>query len=162
MLNKFTITSQLKWAFLGVILTSGVGINSKPAIAGCNPFGCSQSSVAECNPFGCPNSPMGEKCTPFGCPPSPQPPQQQPATQQPPVVYPPYPYPAYPYPNVGGNPQAIQQCMNGLLYQRQLVCTRQSGCSRIPQEGFGGWEYRNVRTQTSDVAAAQACQNARQ
>jgi hypothetical protein len=159
MFDKFTITSQLKWVFLGVILASGVGINNKPAIAGCNFHGCSQSSVAECNFHGCPNPPMGQECNFHGCPPSPQPPQQQQPTQPPAVVYPPYPYP--PYPNVGGNPQAIQQCMNGLLYQRQLVCTRESGCSSIPQEGFGGWEYRTVRTQTSDAAAAQACQNAR-
>ena len=46
---------------------------SAPAQAGCNPFGCSQSSNAECNPFGCPNAPLGQSCTPFGCPASPQP-----------------------------------------------------------------------------------------
>jgi hypothetical protein len=55
---------------IGVML---VCIDSKPAFAGCNPFGCSQSSVAECNPFGCPNVPLGQACTPFGCPASPQP-----------------------------------------------------------------------------------------
>jgi hypothetical protein len=45
----------------------------QPAWAGCNPFGCSNSSNAECNPFGCPNGPLGQACTPFGCPASPQP-----------------------------------------------------------------------------------------
>ncbi|MCY7367967.1 MAG: hypothetical protein LH474_07425 [Chamaesiphon sp.] len=128
-----------------------MGVKTQSAVASCNPFGCSQSSAAECNPFGCPNPPLGAACTPFGCPAS-----SQPSPQPPAVVYPPYPYPT-----VGGSPQAIQQCMNSLLYTRQLVCTRESGCSRIPQEGFGGWQYDNVRTKTSDTAAAQACQNAR-
>lgn len=82
MFKKFIFTSQLKWVFLGALLTTAVGINSEPAFAGCNVFGCSQSSVAECNPFGCPNSPMGQACTPFGCPASPQPPQQ-PSAQPP-------------------------------------------------------------------------------
>lgn len=67
--------------FVSVIATS-IGIDDKPAVAGCNPFGCSQSSVAECNPFGCPNTPAGAACTPFGCPSSP-PPQQQPVYVQP-------------------------------------------------------------------------------
>jgi hypothetical protein len=165
MFKKLTIASQFQWIFLGAFLTLGVGIESKPAIAGCNFHGCSQSSVAECNFHGCPNPPMGAECNFHGCPPSPQPPQQQQQQQQQqpvqqvPVVYPPYPYP--PYPNVGGSPQGIQQCMNSLLYRQELVCTRASGCSGIPKEGIGGWEYRSVRTQTSDTAAAQACQNAR-
>jgi uncharacterized membrane protein len=71
MFRQFSLTSSLKWIFLGTILATVVGIESKPAFAGCNPFGCSQSSVSECNPFGCPKAPMGEACTPFGCPPSP-------------------------------------------------------------------------------------------
>jgi len=121
MFKKLTIASQFKWIFLGAFLTLGVGIESKPAIAGCNFHGCSQSSVAECNFHGCPNPPMGAECNFHGCPPSPQPPQQQQQQQQQqpvqqvPVVYPAYPYP--PYPNVGGSPQGIQQCMNSLYIQ---------------------------------------------
>jgi hypothetical protein len=61
---------------------------------------------------------------------------------------------------IGGSPEGIHKCMQGLLYKRQLVCTRDS-CSQIPQEGFGGWKYQNVRTDISEPAAAQACQNAR-
>ena len=72
MFRQFNLKSSLKWVFVGAILTSVVGIENKPAVAGCNPFGCSQSSVAECNPFGCPNTPMGAACNPFGCPPSPR------------------------------------------------------------------------------------------
>lgn len=160
MFNKLTTTSQLKWVFLGAILTLGVGIDIKPAVAGCNAFGCSQSSVAECNPFGCPNSPRGEACTPFGCPPSPQPQQQQPVQpQQPPLQQPLYPYPPYPYPpNIGGSPQAIQQCMESLLYRTE------------GQKPYPGWicvandvncKTVRVRTEISESAAAQACQNAR-
>ncbi|MDF5731210.1 MAG: hypothetical protein PUP92_25220 [Rhizonema sp. PD38] len=65
------------------VVTTSIGIQSKPAIAGCNPFGCSQSAIAECNPFGCPQAPTGQACTPFGCPSSPQPQQQQQQQQQP-------------------------------------------------------------------------------
>jgi hypothetical protein len=57
----------------GVFTLLGEIASNRLAQAGCNPFGCSQSSAAECNPFGCPKSPMGGDCTPFGCPPSPQP-----------------------------------------------------------------------------------------
>lgn len=77
-----------------------------------------------------------------------------------------YPYP-YPYPaSPSGDPQAIRQCMQNLLYERQPVCTR-SYCARLgsPAENannnFGGWEWQTVRTATSESAAAQACQNAR-
>lgn len=66
----------------------------------------------------------------------------------------------------GGDPQAIQQCMNGLLYVRKPVCTR-SACARLstPEEnannGFGGWQWQTVRTETSESTAADACRNAR-
>ncbi|MCL6754004.1 hypothetical protein KBT16_24715 [Nostoc sp. CCCryo 231-06] len=64
---------------IGTILS---GVDIKPAFAGCNTFGCSQSSVAECNPFGCPQSPLGAACTPFGCPPSAQQPVRYPDNYQ--------------------------------------------------------------------------------
>ncbi|AFZ27008.1 hypothetical protein Cylst_4957 [Cylindrospermum stagnale PCC 7417] len=86
--------------FVGVasVIATSIGIETKPALAECNPFGCSQSSVAECNPFGCPKAPMGAACTPFGCPQSPQ--QQQPQQVQP--YYPPQQVQPY-YP-----PQQVQ------------------------------------------------------
>lgn len=62
------------------IISTSISFESKPALAGCNLFGCSQSRVAECNPFGCPKLPLGEACSLLGCPPSPplQPTQPQP------------------------------------------------------------------------------------
>ena len=100
-------------ASVGVIsvVISCIGIESKPALAGCNAFGCSQSSVAECNPFGCPQVPMGQACTPFGCPPSPQPQQQQPNTiyvqpqPQPFYVQPQQPFYVQPQQPIYGQPQ---------------------------------------------------------
>jgi hypothetical protein len=69
MINKLlSSTTILTLSFAGIGFFS-----MSPAQAGCNTFGCSQSSVAECNPFGCPQAPMGEECTPFECPPSPTP-----------------------------------------------------------------------------------------
>lgn len=64
---------------------------------------------------------------------------------------------------VGGSPEAIASCMRRLMYERKLVCTRTGfpKCSSIPSEGFGGWQTQNVRTETSEDAAVQACQNAR-
>jgi hypothetical protein len=59
-----------------------------------------------------------------------------------------------------GSPQGISDCMKRLMYQRKLVCTRQR-CSHFPSEGFGGWEMQDVRTEVSEAAAVQACQNAR-
>ncbi len=61
----------------------------------------------------------------------------------------------------GGNPQAISDCMNKLMYEQRLVCTR-SYCSRLsPQDGFGGWQRQTVRTAISEDAAVRACRNAR-
>jgi len=75
--SKRKVTSTLS----AVLFVGAAGIPtlliSAPAQAGCNPFGCSQSSNAECNPFGCPNAPLGQSCTPFGCPASPQPQYEQ-------------------------------------------------------------------------------------
>jgi hypothetical protein len=61
---------------------------------------------------------------------------------------------------VGGSPEAIASCMRRLMYERKLVCTR-NRCSSIPSEGFGGWQTQDVRTEISEDAAVQACQNAR-
>ncbi len=63
----------------------------------------------------------------------------------------------------GGSPAAIAACMKKLMYERKLVCTRTGfpSCSSIPSEGFAGWEMQDVRTEISETAAVQACQNAR-
>lgn len=63
----------------------------------------------------------------------------------------------------GGSPAAIATCMKKLMYERKLVCTRTGfpSCSSIPHEGFAGWEMQDVRTEISETAAVQACQNAR-
>jgi hypothetical protein len=126
---------------------------AQPSVAQtCNVFGCSQPGAGACNPFGCPN-PGANPCTPFGCPASPTP-AATPAVQ-PPVIYQPQ------QPQIGGSPQAIGNCMKNLMYEQQLVCTR-SYCSQLNREdGWGGWQLQTVRTQTSEVAAVQACQNAR-
>lgn len=59
---------------------------------------------------------------------------------------------------VGGSPQAIQQCMENLLYRTEV------------QKPFSGWicvendvncKTVRVRTDISEAAAVQACQNAR-
>lgn len=59
---------------------------------------------------------------------------------------------------VGGSPQAIQQCMENLLYRTEV------------QKPFSGWicvandvncKTVRVRTEISEAAAVQACQNAR-
>jgi hypothetical protein len=64
---------------------------------------------------------------------------------------------------VGGSPEAITTCMRRLMYERKLVCTRTGfpRCSSMPSEGFGGWQTQDVRTEISEAAAVQACQNAR-
>ncbi len=135
--------------------------HTQPSVAQtCNPFGCSQPGAGACNPFGCPN-PGADPCTPFGCPASPTPAggtAAQPLViyqpQQPPVIY-------QPRRQIGGSPQAIGNCMKNLMYEQQLVCTR-SYCSQVSREdGWGGWQLQTVRTQTSEVAAVQVCQNAR-
>ncbi|GAA6619651.1 hypothetical protein [Scytonema sp. NUACC26] len=139
------------------IVATCIGIDSERAIAGCNPFGCSQSSVAECNPFGCPQAPMGEACTPFGCPSSSQPQLQQPVQQ--PVQQPPVPYlPPYPYsnPNSGGTAEGITSCIQRLLYRPAKVCTRAT-----PSGYCYEWGNGQKRTEISEATAAQACQNAR-
>ena len=70
-------TLSLTSAAAIICSSSAIYLSSPPALAGCNPFGCSNSSNAECNPFGCPNGPLGQACTPFGCPASPQPPAER-------------------------------------------------------------------------------------
>jgi len=141
----------MRTAFLSIALVGSITgiLHTNPVLAGCNAFGCSQSSAADCNAFGCPNPPMGASCTAFGCPASPQP-----------AAPPPRPVIVNPNNTIGGSPEGIQNCMRGLLYKRQLVCTRDR-CSSIPREGFGGWQSQNVRTELGESAAAQACQNAR-
>lgn len=54
------LKKSLTTVFLFAIPLSAIAIAvaNKPVIAGCNPFGCSQSSAAECNPFGYPNPPI--------------------------------------------------------------------------------------------------------
>lgn len=143
----------MKKIFLSITLVGLItgALHAQPVVAGCNPFGCSKSEAADCNAFGCPKPPMGEECSPFGCPPSEQPAPTSPAT--PPLI-------VYPNQSIGGSPEGISKCMQKLLYERKLVCTRDS-CSRIPREGFAGWQSQNVRTDLSESAAAQACQNAR-
>ena len=61
-MNKLVSIFTIAFALTGLNL-----VLTPLAEAGCNAFGCSQSSRAECNPFGCPQ-PGGEACTPFGCP----------------------------------------------------------------------------------------------
>lgn len=67
-----------------IVPASAAGL---PALAGCNPFGCSQPGAGDCNPFGCPNPGAGP-CTPFGCPPSPVQPVHR---EMPAVMYMPAP-----------------------------------------------------------------------
>ena len=149
--KKSVIINRFKWLWFGVIVASGVGIYSQPAFAGCNPFGCSQSSAAECNPFGCPNSPMGAACTPFGCPTSPQPVNNNPA---PPVANP--SVIIAPSNSVGGTSDGIVSCMQRLLYKPARVCTASTRSGYCYEWGNG-----IARTQISEETAAQACQNAR-
>ncbi|PSB34765.1 hypothetical protein [Chlorogloea sp. CCALA 695] len=141
-----TLKKSLTTAFLLTIPVSAIAIAlaNKPAIAGCNPFGCSPSSAAECNPFGCPNPPVGDACTPFGCPSSAQP-QPQPTNNTAPT--------GSSQPR-GGSPDGIASCVNKLLYKNVEICTqtRFGSCSKT--------EIRQVRTDTSENVAAQACQNA--
>lgn len=65
-----------------------------------------------------------------------------------------------------GDPQAISDCIQRLLYERRPVCTR-SGCAQLssPAENadrnFGGWQWQTVRTDVRESTAAEACQNAR-
>ncbi len=131
---------------------------AQPSVAQtCNVFGCSPPGASACNPFGCPN-PGAAPCTPFGCPASPTP-AAAPAAQ-PPVIYQPQQTPVIyqPQPQIGGSPQAIQQCMENLLYRTEV------------QKPFSGWicvpndvncRTVRVRTEISEAAAVQACQNAR-
>ena len=145
-LKKHIITSLFS---LVQITTIFITINNKPAFADCNFHGCSQSSVAECNFHGCPNAPMGKACTFNGCPASPQPqPQAQPQPIQP------YPQPYAPV--YGGDPQAIRQCMNGLLFRMEERRTPNSIsilADKVTQV--------RVRTEISEDAAVRACQGAR-
>ncbi|MBD1848207.1 hypothetical protein H6F89_33620 [Cyanobacteria bacterium FACHB-63] len=64
-------------------------------------------------------------------------------------------------PAPSGNGRAISTCMKNLMYEQRLVCTR-SYCSQLSREdGWGGWQLQTVRTEISEAAAVQACQNAR-
>jgi hypothetical protein len=67
------------------------------------------------------------------------------------------------YRDSGGSPEAIASCMKKLMYERKLVCTRDSinACSAYPQDGWAGWQAQDVRTDISESAAVQACKNAR-
>jgi hypothetical protein len=142
-----TLKKSLATVFLLTIPVSAIAIAlvNKPVMAGCNPFGCSQSSAAECNPFGCPNSPVGSACTPFGCPTSAQP-QPQPTNNTAPT--------GSSQPR-GGSPDGIASCVNQLLYKNVEVCTRTDTFGRCSKR-----ELRQVRTDTSENVAALACQNA--
>ena len=139
------------------LLTVSIGtifseFESQPAMAGCNPFGCSQSSAAECNPFGCPNPPLGKQCSAFGCPSSPQLPKSNPPAANPAnptVILAPNQQPA------GGSADAIVSCIQRLLYKPAKVCTASTPYGHCYQYGDG-----LVRTEISEATAAQACQNA--
>jgi hypothetical protein len=138
-----TISKVLTIGILSASLPLFVQIEHSVAQT-CNAFGCSQPGAGACNPFGCPN-PGADPCTPFGCPASPTPSSAPPARQ----------------PQIGGSPQAIASCMKNLMYEQRLVCTR-SRCSQLNREdGWGGWQLQTVRTEISEAAAVQACQNAR-
>lgn len=150
-MRRSLTTAFLLTAPIGTTLF--IGIKTQPAIAGCNPFGCSQSSAAECNPFGCPNPPLGAECTPFGCPassqPSPQLPSSNPPVANPTIILPPNQQPT------GGSADAIVSCMQGLLYKRARVCTASTPSGNCYRYGEG-----LVRTEISEATAAQACQGA--
>ncbi|GAP96964.1 DUF1036 domain-containing protein [Leptolyngbya sp. NIES-2104] len=113
------LASQSFAVFL--VLSGSVGavlLEHTPAVAGCNVFGCSESTVAECNPFGCPNSPRGQACTAFGCPPSPQ---------------------AAPPPNSGSwtSSSSLRQVCNGTGERVNVALGYESGISR------GWWTLSN-------------------
>jgi hypothetical protein len=166
-MSKMTRRSlSLACILTGTLGAAVIGIKNEPAVAGCNPFGCSSSSVAECNPFGCPKPPQGAECNPFGCPDSPQPatPPPQPPVIYPPPYPPPYPYPPYPYgvppqPNYDRQaPRAsageIADCVKKLMFKRVLICTDPDGtCSPFSRH----LKEREVRTEVSENAAVQAC-----
>ncbi|MEG4808280.1 hypothetical protein QUA82_13415 [Microcoleus sp. F8-D3] len=150
--NGFLSGTISKVLTIGILSASlPLFVQIEPSVAQtCNVFGCSQPGASACNPFGCPN-PGAAPCTPFGCPASPTP-AASPAAQ-PPVIY-----QQQPQPQIGGSPQAIQQCMENLLYRTEV------------QKPFSGWicvandvncRTVRVRTEISEAAAVQACQNAR-
>ncbi|MFN9174618.1 MAG: hypothetical protein ACK58N_08925 [Synechocystis sp.] len=105
------------------------GIENNPAIAGCNVFGCSQSSVAECNPFGCPQPPLGQECTPFGCPSSPQPSQNSSNSFGQPIII------------ISGNngnsqpsnnqPSNFEVCFNGFINKGYSPSTALDKCKEL-------------------------------
>lgn len=162
-----TFRQQVAMAALFFTLPIGsilIGINVKPAFAGCNIFGCSQSNVAECNPFGCPKPPSGQTCTPFGCPESPpsaqpnQYPNQPNNTEQPISEQPNTEQLNSNQPSSEVNPQALQKCLETLLYRTE------------EKKPFPGWicvpndvncRTVRVRTEISENVAVQACQGAR-
>lgn len=159
-IRKSLPTACMLTATMGAIFN---GIENQPAIAGCNPFGCSQSSAAECNPFGCPNPPLGAECSPFGCPPSPQS-SPPPHVPNPPVGYPysilyPPPYPPSVQPNFNNQApratsQEIANCIRTLLFDRKLVCADPDGtCGPFSPH----WVKKDFRTQISEDAAVRAC-----
>lgn len=105
------------------------GIENNPAIAGCNVFGCSQSSVAECNPFGCPQPPLGQECTHFGCPSSPQPSQNSSNSSGQPIII---------IPGNNGNsqpsnnqPSNFEVCFNGFINKGYSPSTALDKCKEL-------------------------------
>jgi hypothetical protein len=171
-----TFRQQIAMAALFFTLPIGsifIGTDVKPAFAGCNIFGCSQSNVAECNPFGCPKPPSGETCTPFGCPeskPSAQPNQypNQPSFERPNIEQPNSEQPSTEQlnsyqpnseqPNPEVNTQFLQKCLDALLYRTE------------EKKPFPGWicvpndvncKTIRVRTEISENVAVQACQGSR-
>ena len=98
---------------------------------------------------------MGEACTFNGCPASPQP-QPQPRPQPIQQFYSPYPQPYAPV--YGGDPQAIRQCMNGLLFRLEERRTPNSNSFSILADKI---TQVRVRTEISEDAAVRACQGAR-
>ena len=156
-----TFRQQIAMAALFFTLPIGsilIGTDIKPAFAGCNIFGCSQSSVAECNPFGCPKPPSGQTCTPFGCPESPPSTQPNQYLNQPNSEQPNAEQSSSEQPNAEVNPQSLQKCLDALLYRTE------------EKKPFPGWicvpndvncKTVRVRTEISENVAVQACQGSR-
>jgi len=161
MLKTFRVQIAIAALFFTLPIGSVlIGIDVKPVFAGCNIFGCSQSSEAECNPFGCPKPPSGETCTPFGCPESPpstQPNQypNQPNSEQPNVEQTSSEQLNSNQSNSEVNPESLQKCLDALLYRTE------------EKKPFSGWicvpndvncKTVRVRTEIIESVAVQACQ----
>ncbi|NCO74001.1 MAG: hypothetical protein GW795_01310 [Cyanobacteria bacterium] len=134
MANSFLPITPLKGFGIILFLASSLSIAPKIAYAGCNAFGCSESSAAECNAFGCPKPPMGEKCNAFGCPASPQ---VSPNNSSPNSII---VIPNGGTSDTGGSGEAIANCMKSLLYVNGKY---------------------GARTKISEDTAIKACRNAR-